>query len=297
MPSRTLPNMALKAFYDIGEGGWGDEVSENFLKLSILAQAGAIDLVSATPGSPANGDVYLFDETHPTQPNAVAVYDVATWKYFTPFEGWLIYNRTDNLFQLFDGVSWTDVVFGSGLSDAPSDGSLYARRDGAWEAFTAGGGGSSDWSTLFSWDHAVSGNLAQPTIDDITANEILVIFHGVILSTAPPAAGTIPPAILVSTNNGVSFVEASNSYVAVNVNNLETGDTYLRGSTSGSASARTSFIRICNAQQSGAPKFADTNGEEVIMPTVLDPINAIRVQGRSTPAVTFIAGKIWVLGR
>lgn len=110
MPSRTLPNLALKAFYDLGEDGWADEVSLNFLKLSVLTQAGVIDKVSATPGSPDDGDVYLFDESHPTQANTVAVYDVDTWKYFTPIEGWLIYNRTANYFEVFSGTTWSEFL-------------------------------------------------------------------------------------------------------------------------------------------------------------------------------------------
>ena len=35
-----------------------------------------------------------------------------------------------------------------GLSDAPSDGTEYVRKNGAWSAATGGGGGSSDWDTL-----------------------------------------------------------------------------------------------------------------------------------------------------
>lgn len=114
MPSRTLPNLALDAFFDLGEDGWADEVSLNFLKLSVLTQAGAIDKVSATPGSPTSGDVYIFDESHPTEANKIAVYDVDTWKYFTPLEGWLIYNRTANYFELFSGTAWAEFAAGGG---------------------------------------------------------------------------------------------------------------------------------------------------------------------------------------
>lgn len=113
MPSRTLPNLALEAFFLLGEDGWDDEVNLNFLKLSVLTQAGAISKVAATPGSPAAGDVHIFSETHPTQPNMVAVFDGGVWKYFTPLEGWLIYNRGTNTFELFDGAVWTPFSGGS----------------------------------------------------------------------------------------------------------------------------------------------------------------------------------------
>ncbi len=100
MAGRTLPNLGLEAFFALGEDGWDDEVNLNFLKLSILAQAGAISKVNATPAMPAAGDVHIFDETHPTQPNAVAVFDDGIWKYFTPLEGWQVYNRGTNAFEL-----------------------------------------------------------------------------------------------------------------------------------------------------------------------------------------------------
>lgn len=118
MPSRTLPNLALEAFFLLGEDGWDDEVSLNFLKLSVLTQAGAISKVAATPGSPAAGAVHIFDETHPTQPNKVAVFDDGVWKYFTPLEGWFIYNRGTNTFELFNGIVW--AAFAGGGSTAYS---------------------------------------------------------------------------------------------------------------------------------------------------------------------------------
>lgn len=136
---RSLANLGLQAFFDLGEDGWNDEFDLNFLKLSVLTQGGFIDKVAATPGAPVDKDVYVFDETHPTQANKVAVYDVDTWKYFTPNEGWMLYNRTDNYFEKFDGAVWAE--FESGFDDAPSDGNTYGRKDAAWEEVTGGGGG------------------------------------------------------------------------------------------------------------------------------------------------------------
>lgn len=109
---RNLPNLGLQAFFDLGEDGWNDEVDLNFLKLSVLTQAGAISKVAATPGAPANGDVHIFDETHPTNANAIAVYDVDAWKYFAPNEGWLVYNRADNNYETFDGATWNVLATG-----------------------------------------------------------------------------------------------------------------------------------------------------------------------------------------
>lgn len=111
MPARTLANMGLKSFFDLGEDGWNDENDLNMLQLSVLAQATAISKVSTTPGVPTADDIHIFDETHPTNANAVAIYDNdtggPTWKYFTPQTGWLVWNQAASYFEIFDGTVWS----------------------------------------------------------------------------------------------------------------------------------------------------------------------------------------------
>lgn len=114
MPMRDLPNLALKGFFDLGEDGWDDEMSLNLLKLSVLVQATALDKVSADPGAPVDGDVYIFDETHATHPNEVAIRDDGAWVYVTPFEGWLIFNQAAGYYEKFDGAAWTELETGGG---------------------------------------------------------------------------------------------------------------------------------------------------------------------------------------
>lgn len=104
--ARTLPNLGLAAFFALGEDGWDDEMSLNLLKLSVLTQGNVISTVSATPGAPADGDVHIFDGTHPTQANKVAIRDDGAWIYLTPVEGWMLYDKTANQFMKFDGAAW-----------------------------------------------------------------------------------------------------------------------------------------------------------------------------------------------
>lgn len=106
MPSRILPNLGLDAFFLPGESGWDDEVSRNFLLLSVLTQGGVLEMVSATPGSPANGDVYLFSDTHPTEPNKIAIRDDDAWLFVTPLEGWRVYDRDADALKIFTGTVW-----------------------------------------------------------------------------------------------------------------------------------------------------------------------------------------------
>jgi hypothetical protein len=117
MPARTLPNLGLQAFFDPGESGWDDEVSLNFLLLSVLVQGGVISTVSATPGSPTNGEVYLLAGDHPTEPNQIAIRDNDEWIYVTPQEGWRIYDRDAGELVLFDGAAW--IAFSSGGGSTP----------------------------------------------------------------------------------------------------------------------------------------------------------------------------------
>lgn len=114
MPSRDLPNLALKGFFDLGENGWGDEMSLNLLKLSVLVQATALGKVAADPDAPVDGDVYIFDETHATHPNKVAIRDGGAWVYITPFEGWLIFNQAAGYYEKFDGAAWAELATGGG---------------------------------------------------------------------------------------------------------------------------------------------------------------------------------------
>lgn len=139
MPARTLPNLGLTGFFDLGEEGWDDEMSLNLLTLSVLTQGRVLSKVAAEPGSPDDGDVHILDETHATQANKVAIRDAGAWVYVTPFSGWLLYNVAADYYEKFDGAAWAELeMSGSGgVSDAPSNGKTYGRKDGAWEAVSA----------------------------------------------------------------------------------------------------------------------------------------------------------------
>ena len=152
---RALPNLGLQAFFDIGEDDWGDDMSLNLLKMSVLTQGGVLSKVSATPGSPTDGDVYIFDETHGTQPNKIAVRDAGAWVYFTPLEGWLVYNRSANYYESFSGTAWAELATGgvsnfADLGDVdvtttpPTDGQVpvWDSADSKWKPGDMAGGGS-----------------------------------------------------------------------------------------------------------------------------------------------------------
>lgn len=157
MAERTLPNIGLKGGYVDGEDDWGDGMRENLLQLSVSVQATAKSKVSATPGSPVAGDVYLFSETHPTHANTLAVYDGPSgseaWTYFTPEEGWLVYNTAEGYYEKFGGTSWAELATGGGGSSLPpltgnAGKALFVKSDESgteWLEAAAGGSSSSSF--------------------------------------------------------------------------------------------------------------------------------------------------------
>lgn len=109
MAARTLANLGLKAFFAYGEDGWNDEVDTNFLMLSVLVQAGAINIVSVHPTSPAEGDVYVISSNSSSNPNTIAVFDAGAWQHFVPKNGWSIYNRATDAYLQWNGTAWMSL--------------------------------------------------------------------------------------------------------------------------------------------------------------------------------------------
>lgn len=117
MAARTLPGLGLKGFWGEGFDGWGDDNDANLRLLSALVQASAISKVAATPGAPANGDVYLFSAAHPTQAGKVAIRDNGAWVYITPVAGWLVYNRAIGAYERYTGADWSPFMTEFVVSD------------------------------------------------------------------------------------------------------------------------------------------------------------------------------------
>lgn len=116
MAERTLPGIGLTAFWDLGSDGWNTGMDANLRLLSALVQPRALDHVGATPGSPVNGDIYLFTAAHATQPNKIAIYDDGVWVYVTPASGWLVYDVALANHRKFTGSAWEAFATGGGGS-------------------------------------------------------------------------------------------------------------------------------------------------------------------------------------
>lgn len=118
----TGSNLGLKWGWGQGFNGWTADNDRNLLLLDAGASHfSAIDIVSATPGSPAAGDTYLTSNTHPTQPNKVMRWTGAAWEYITPKAGWTAglsnpsTGSVGRMFQFFGGI-WCDAMLVKTLS-------------------------------------------------------------------------------------------------------------------------------------------------------------------------------------
>ncbi len=115
--------------------------NDNSLRNQILNGLIISDSTDAQPATPANGDIYIitgaatgtqwvtFDEFD------LAIFDGGNWYAFAPVDG-VVVNLATN------AISWNGgayVTFG-GLTDAPSDGDTYGRKDGVWEPVAAAAG-------------------------------------------------------------------------------------------------------------------------------------------------------------
>lgn len=212
MPERTLPNLGLKAFFDLGENGWKDEMDLNLLTLSVLAQATVLSKVAAEPGSPANGDVHILDETHATHPNEIAIRDAGAWVYVEPSEGWLVYNQDETYFEQFDGAVWSQFLPGAGglalddltdvdlTTDAPDDDDIltWDATAGMWVPRAPAGGSAPTESIIIA---------ASDETTAITAGNGKVTFrmpYAFTLTAVRASVGTAPTGstIIIDINEG-----------------------------------------------------------------------------------------------
>ena len=136
---RTLPGLGLFGFWDYESDGWNEGTDENWRKLSALVHLAAGSRTAALPGSPSNGQIRIVPEGASSNANAIAVRDNDAWVYLPPKTGMRAYIVDDDNFVYFNGTAWTtDAV--TGLTDAPQDGGLYARRNGTWTVVEVEGG-------------------------------------------------------------------------------------------------------------------------------------------------------------
>ncbi|AOR76561.1 DUF2793 domain-containing protein [Novosphingobium resinovorum] len=109
MASHTFPGIGLVGGRSAGEDGWAAEMNQNLLLTSALGQLSAKSRVTALPGSPTNGDIYIVPSGASTNPNQVAIRDSGAWTYFVPFAGLRAWVADEGVFYVWDGAAWIIV--------------------------------------------------------------------------------------------------------------------------------------------------------------------------------------------
>lgn len=159
--------------------------------IDALLQIGVIDMdLTAPPGSPVDGALHIVAAgatgAWAGEDNNLARY-VAEGTFWQFYEAGTqvkyLLNQADGGFYKYDS-GW---VLAAGLSDAPSDGTTYGRKDGLWEPISAGGGASvgvqytadtgstadSDpGAGLLKWNNATQASATFLYLDDETADAV-----------------------------------------------------------------------------------------------------------------------------
>ena len=113
----TTANLAIAELAE-SQSGKATTVNEALHVLDALVQCAIIDRdLTAPPGSPVDGDVYIPAATATGawagKENQLAHWDVNSWKFYPPEEGWLCYVRDENALLNYTGSAWA-VLAGSG---------------------------------------------------------------------------------------------------------------------------------------------------------------------------------------
>lgn len=177
------------AMWESGTNQNSVPANDNSLRNQILGGLIISDSTDAQPGSPADGDAYIitgaatgtqwatFDEFDLT------IFDSGNWYAFAPVEG--IRVNIAGTLKVWDGAAYTAI---SGLPDAPSDGTGYVRKDGAWVAESGGGSGASigvqytsdtgdtadsdPGPGLMRWNNATQASATMIFVDDTTVDSV-----------------------------------------------------------------------------------------------------------------------------
>ena len=125
MTVRTLPGLALSAFWNIGEDGWKALMDTNIRTLSAIANGAVKSHTTVLPGTPTLGDVYVVRSDDGSNPNKIAIWDgelgSEAWVYLTQRTGMRVYVIDKGANYQWSGVAWVLMpAAGPSVSDEGS---------------------------------------------------------------------------------------------------------------------------------------------------------------------------------
>lgn len=145
MVLRTLPGVGLQGFWTLG-ATYKTEMDSNLRIVSALLVPRAKSRVTALPGTPSLGDIYIVPAAAGSNANEVAIWDGESgseaWVYLVPLAGWEFWIIDEAKRYRFDGSSWAEIAAGGG------GGSFRSVETESGTTYTAVSGDSAKWKRL-----------------------------------------------------------------------------------------------------------------------------------------------------
>ncbi len=124
---RALPGLGLFGFWTAGSNGYRAQQGSNYRVISALLNRKVLSRVTALPGSPTLGDIYIVPSGAGSNANEVAIRDYDTddstpiWHYLTPDKGWMFWVDDESKFYHWNGSAWTEFPVPTVVSDHTGD--------------------------------------------------------------------------------------------------------------------------------------------------------------------------------
>ena len=124
MTERVMPGLGLRSFYDAGQADWGETLSEDLRRLSVIAGAHVASRTNALPGSGAAGDIFLVPVGAGAHANEIALWDGPAgeedWVYLVPPLGCPLFVADEAITVQWTGAAWEVFAGGGGGGGGPT---------------------------------------------------------------------------------------------------------------------------------------------------------------------------------
>lgn len=123
---RSFPGLGLIGAWPLGDDTYKPDLDADLRTLSVVAQLTVLSKVTALPGSPTNGMIYIVPSGGDAK--KIAIRDDGAWVYLVPAEGWFAWVADEDKLYVHDGSDWIEFSSGGGSgawltgSGAPDDG-------------------------------------------------------------------------------------------------------------------------------------------------------------------------------
>lgn len=109
MTMKTGPNLGMNYGWDLGESGWNTGMDANMRKLDAVVNGTVLNIANA-PTVTSDGARYIVGSSpsgdFAGQAGKLAVRIGGAWDFYSPAQGWAVYNLANGQTYRFTGTSW-----------------------------------------------------------------------------------------------------------------------------------------------------------------------------------------------